>query len=83
MTKQQFSHAVRGGRTLTGMSLKDCAEVMNTSSSTLSRWELGQSVPIDRVQRSVVAVLCARIRRIMEYIEQDRARAGYTRSPYA
>ncbi len=62
--KQAFSSIVREGRALTGMSVRDAAELFRTAPGTVSRWENGHTAPPLVARDAVRDLLVTRVSRI-------------------
>jgi len=62
--KQAFGSIVRDGRALSGMSLRDAAELFRTAPGTVSRWENGHTAPPLVARRAIRDLLVTRVSRI-------------------
>ena len=62
--KQVFSFIVREGLALTGMSVRDAAELFRTAPGTVSRWENGHTAPPMVARIAVKDLLVTRVSRI-------------------
>jgi DNA-binding transcriptional regulator YiaG len=62
--KQNFSFIVREGLALTGMSVRDAAQLFRTAPGTVSRWENGHTAPPLVARNAVRDLLVARVSRI-------------------
>jgi transcriptional regulator with XRE-family HTH domain len=62
--KQTFSFIVREGLALTGMSVRDAAELFRTAPGTVSRWENGHTAPPLVARDAVRNLLVTRVSRI-------------------
>lgn len=62
--KQAFSFVVREGLALTGMSVRDAAELFRTAPGTVSRWENGHTAPPLVARNAVRDLLVTRVSRI-------------------
>jgi len=62
--KQMFSFVVREGLALTGMSVREAAELFRTAPGTVSRWENGYTAPALIAREAVRDLLVARVSRI-------------------
>jgi hypothetical protein len=62
--KQMFSFIVREGLALTGMSVRDAAELFRTAPGTVSRWENGHTAPPLVARDAVKDLLVTRVSRI-------------------
>jgi hypothetical protein len=71
--KQAFSLIVREGLALTGMSVRDAAELFRTAPGTVSRWENGHTAPPLVARRAVRDLLVTRVSRIASSISRHVA----------
>jgi transcriptional regulator with XRE-family HTH domain len=62
--KKAFSLIVREGLALTGMTVRDAAELFRTAPGTVSRWENGHSAPPLIARDAVRDLLVTRVSRI-------------------
>lgn len=62
--KQAFSRIVREGLALTGLSVRDAAELFRTAPGTVSRWENGHTAPAMVARHAVRDLLATRVSRI-------------------
>lgn len=62
--KQAFSFIVREGLALTGMSVRDAAELFRTAPGTVSRWENGHTAPPLVARDAIRDLLVTRVSRI-------------------
>jgi len=71
--KQTFSWIVREGLALTGMSVREAADLFRTAPGTVSRWENGHTAPPLVARRAVRDLLEIRVRRIASSLSQRAA----------
>ena len=70
--KQAFSRLVREGLELTGMSVRDAAELFRTAPGTVSRWANGHTAPPLIARRAIRDLLVPRISRIASSLARQR-----------
>jgi hypothetical protein len=63
--KQAFSWIVREGLALTGLSVREAAELFRTAPGTVSRWENGHTAPAMVARLAIRDRLAARVARIV------------------
>jgi DNA-binding transcriptional regulator YiaG len=71
--KRTFSLIVREGLALTGMSVRDAAELFRTAPGTVSRWENGHTAPPLVARRAVRDLLVTRVQRIASSLSRHAA----------
>ena len=71
--KQAFSRIVREGLALTGMSVRDAAELFRTAPGTVSRWENGHTAPPLVARDAVRKLLVTRVSRIASSLVRHAA----------
>ncbi len=71
--KQAFSRIVREGLELTGMSVRDAAELFRTAPGTVSRWENGHTAPAMVARQAIKELLATRVSRIASSLSRRMA----------
>lgn len=71
--RQKFAWVVREGLALTGLSVRDAAELFRTAPGTVSRWENNYSAPALVARQAVRDVLRTRVARIARELAPRRA----------
>lgn len=71
--KQAFARIVRDGLALTGMSVRDAAELFRTAPGTVSRWENGHTAPPMVARQAVSNLLATRVSRIASSLARRMA----------
>lgn len=66
--KHAFGQIVRDGLALTGMSVRDAAELFRTAPGTVSRWENGHTAPPLIAREKVRDLLITRVSRIERHM---------------